>query len=76
MIKDKSMINSLYDGFFSGLYSSTAEKGIKYLPIFYNYGLDPEMFIEDYNLAFPELEDILKETMSSVMNTQEIDRFF
>lgn len=76
MIKDESMINSLYDGFFSGLYSSTAEKGIKYLPIFYNYGLDPEMFIEDYNLAFPELEDILKETMSSVMNTQEIDRFF
>ena len=76
MLRDESTINSLYGGFFSGLYTSIAEKGIKYLPLFYNYGLDPEIFIEDYNLAFPELEYTLKETMSSVMSTQEIDRFF
>lgn len=76
MLRDESTINSLYEGFFSGLYTSIAEKGIKYLPLFYNYGLDPELFIEDYNLVFPELELELKETMSSVMSNQEIDRFF
>jgi hypothetical protein len=58
------------------LYSSIAEKGIKYLPIFYKYGVDPDIFIEDYTLAFQELEEDLKETMSSVMSTQEIERFF
>lgn len=76
MLRDEDIINSLYEGFFSGLYSSIAEEGIKYLPMFYNYGVDPDIFIEDYILAFPELEGVLKETMSSVMSTQEIDRFF
>lgn len=76
ILEDESIINSLYEGFFSGLYSYTAEKGIKYLPIFYNYGVDPEILIEDYTLAFPELEDSLREAMSGVMSTQEIERFF
>jgi hypothetical protein len=76
MLRDENIINSLYEGFFSGLYSSIAEKGIKYLPIFYNYGVEPDILIEDYTLAFPELEEDLKETMSSVMSTQEIERFF
>lgn len=76
MLRDERIINSLYEGFFSGLYTSIAEKGIKYLPIFYNNGVEPDVLIEDYRLAFPELEEALKETMSSVMSNKEIEQFF
>lgn len=76
MLRDERIINSLYEGFFSGLYTSIAEKGIKYLPIFYNNGVEPDVLIEDYSLAFPELEEALKETMSSVMSNKEIEQFF